>query len=208
MVDDDPTLCQKCHKDIDADNHERLVCDKCTQSFHLPCTLLPTYEIVKYFKKNLYKRKYVCKSCIEKVHLKDVQRLTPHNPQLIQEEKTENEDLRKKIEEYEEKIECLNTKIQQLQRELEEKKEDDNNEDEDEDEDEDENDNISTHEDAASDIDYEAKLREMITKIIEEKLQQTKTTVEVSTTEEKAKKKKSHPEEKINKTKGGPKETK
>ena len=46
-------LCEACGKNKDIE--ECLNCTKCSNFFHITCTGLPDYELVKYFKKNLYK---------------------------------------------------------------------------------------------------------------------------------------------------------
>ena len=71
---------KKCHECLqaidDTRNNNFITCDKCSCDFHLNCTSLPPYELVKYVKKNLYKRKFICRSCVEKIHPKELKSIT------------------------------------------------------------------------------------------------------------------------------------
>ena len=69
--------CNVCLKP--ASDEECITCDKCSEDCHLTCSDLPAYELVKYFKKNLYKRKYMCCHCVEKIHPNDVKRINVTN---------------------------------------------------------------------------------------------------------------------------------
>lgn len=65
--------CQKCSLSEDMEN--MITCNKCKNFYHMACTSLPTYELVKYIKTNLYRRKYVCEKCINNLHPSEAQKL-------------------------------------------------------------------------------------------------------------------------------------
>ena len=67
-------ICYACG--LDEGKEQTITCDKCLSPLQLSCTKVPDYELVKYFKKNLYRRKFVCETCIRKIHPKDLQKIT------------------------------------------------------------------------------------------------------------------------------------
>ena len=61
--------CQKCSQAIT--DQFFVVCKKCEVAIHYSCTELPLYELVKYMKENLYRRKFACSECVEKIHAQE-----------------------------------------------------------------------------------------------------------------------------------------
>ena len=79
-----------------------ILCEKCNTTYDLKCTGLPPHEIVKYQKKHLYKRKYACQACIEKIHPSEFQKarnLLAERGTQEKEEKEEKEKLKKPTKE-------------------------------------------------------------------------------------------------------------
>ena len=112
--------CRVCAQDEDME--DVIACEKCNNIFHISCTKLPTYELVKYRKKNLYKRKFVCRECIEKLHSKDCQAVEAARLSTDSESETEASKLRKdlracqeELKKKEDTIEKLLRKIQKLE---------------------------------------------------------------------------------------------
>lgn len=66
--------CERCEKSEDLKNS--LTCDKCEGVFHFSCTGLPPYEVVKYVKKNKFKRNYICEACIGNIHPNELRTVT------------------------------------------------------------------------------------------------------------------------------------
>ena len=154
--------CGECHKTIASDN--MIDCDKCPCYYHLSCTGLPAYELVKYTKKNLYKRKYACKKCVEKLHPADTHKIEEIINKATEEEQRRMEtDLRKTNEEYKEEIERLNAKVNELKTRIEKEEEEEEEEEE-----------ARSAPPSIAPSDYEAQLRELVSSIVTEKLEEQK----------------------------------
>lgn len=172
VVTEDKKTCSKCTKTGEAEDF--ITCEKCLQTYHLKCTQLPTYELVKYLKKHLYKRKYACDGCVEKTHPSDYKKAqsqtqttqnnnTQHDAEIATMRrvlKQKSEELRRRNEEIEE----LREEVEGLKMEVERGKRDEALEDESETEE------LS---EARGRVDYEEQLNELITNIVNEKLQPT-----------------------------------
>lgn len=82
--------CEACGKTRQLEDN--LTCSKCKKYFHFSCTELPNYELVKYYKTNLYKRKYICPICINNLHPRDLHNITQNRLQKKDEDKCEEEE--------------------------------------------------------------------------------------------------------------------
>lgn len=112
FVELDICVCGKCGKNCektDQEDSQVLVCDKCDKRYHLNCTDLPPYELLKYLNKHNFKRKYVCFICVSEMMPREYHRLSQNTttqstcgncPEL----RGENKNLLKRIATLEEQL--------------------------------------------------------------------------------------------------------
>lgn len=96
-----PQKCQTC--DASRDLEPYLTCDKCGNDIHFTCTNLPSYELFKYTKKHIYKRKFNCEQCITSQYITDIQHITA-SITLQTTRKSTCEDLTKIKEKFDRKL--------------------------------------------------------------------------------------------------------
>lgn len=93
-----------------------LKCERCSSKYHLSCTSLPVFELLKYFKHN--KRKFQCEKCIIETNkneydkLKSTVKIQNNNP--MEKEKVQ---LMKSIRNLEEELQQQEERIRSLEKE-------------------------------------------------------------------------------------------
>ena len=112
-----PKKCSTCEEEVTIER--TITCEKCKNEYHITCTELPTYELIKYFKKNIYKRKYTCKDCVLKLYPKDGEAVEESRRPCEQKKATakSESDLLRGLQE---EIAAKNRKIEELAKYIEE----------------------------------------------------------------------------------------
>ena len=111
------THCETCGKEQQIE--DCLTCSKCDKAFHMSCTELPTYELVKYAKRNLYRRKYICRICVEKLHPSDTANIIQNRLINNKSGDQDSDEYLKRLQELSNELKCKEKNEEDLKREVE-----------------------------------------------------------------------------------------